>query len=224
MRFALVLLASCSASTHSHGRTECPPGASELRVGDVQYCLISCHGAIEDSVHYNGTHRVGTFDDGIVVALQRGEGGAPSMPKTVPDAVCRWLPRGCRCTTPACRFAERRNTALREEVPPPMSRCEVRDPDCGPEAFRHSCVAEVGYQPGVSRRPFGGPDPKRPCSFDGECVDSGCGYQCLSTRGSEATSYTCIGLPYEDARLDRALCGCVEGSCRWFEVARSSQR
>jgi hypothetical protein len=222
MRLALLLVTSCSWSTQSHGRTECPPGASELRVGDIQYCLISCHGAIEDQVHYTGTGWVGTFDDGIVVAVHQREGGIdPGMPKT-PDAVCRWLPHGCQCATPACRFAEKRRAAIAAEQAVHMPRCEASDPDCGPEPFRGTCVAGLGFQPGVSRVPISrGHDPDRPCSFDGECVNSGCGYQCLSVQTLQAnTAYTCIGLPKVDALLDRALCGCVEGSCSWFTVGR----
>jgi hypothetical protein len=225
MRLALVVLASCSSSPHSHWRTECPPGASELRVGDVQYCLISCHGAIEDGVHHTGTDFVGRFDDGIVVALQRGgaDGFYVATPSGAPEAVCRWLPHGCRCTTPACKFAEARWTAIRNDDRAVMPRCEASDPDCGPEAFRGVCVASLGFQPGVARRPIGrGHDPNRPCSFDGECVNSGCGYQCLSVRTLErGTTFTCIGHPATDALLDRALCGCVEGSCSWFEVDRT---
>lgn len=229
MRFALVVLASCSWSQHSHWRTECPPGSSELRVGDVQYCLISCHGALEDTVYYTGTDSVGVFDDGRVVVVQRHDANGSSIdtPRGVPDAVCRWLPHGCRCTTPACKYATPSTTADQDGNPIVRPRCEASDPDCGPETFRGVCPAAVGYEPGVGRYPLVS-DPLTPghaCTYDGECINSGCGYQCSSIatiekRIADQIVFTCEARVGLEEIYNRALCGCVQGNCVWFEVAR----
>jgi hypothetical protein len=53
------------------------------------------------------------------------------------------------------------------------------------------------------------------CDSDGECIDSGCGYRCLSTRDRSDHFYLCLGISDLDNALATAACGCFHHHCAW---------
>ncbi len=191
---------------------DCPAGSREIAVGVERYCVLSCSGVLEDSVRCGGWG-VGRFDGALVCLVQHHDPSTSSCvvvngpPTTPPNEVCRALPHGCVCSDPACTWTG-------------PERCAASDPQCGPEAFSGTCLDRVGYRPTATRRPaFGGSFVRsldNPCTFDGECVNSGCGYQCLSTTRHSNMGYTCEGHGEWDRALADAFCGCVAGQCAWF--------
>ena len=95
-------------------------------------------------------------------------------------------------------------------VGPPGPRCAADDPACGPMPYVGGCAVpaakvslrrvavELGRAQGA-------------CEYDGECAPSGCGNQCATTREPHGSG-TCEFR----SSLQPALCGCVDGQCRWF--------
>lgn len=229
MRAIAVTLAISAAATacvhgHDHGDS-CDDGAL-VRTGSTgaAYCLITCEGAAQDG-SFGGT----PVDDGIVRPL----GGAAYTPEAsaLPPEVCAKLPHGCRCTTPACTYAHDRERAshdlTRREAfddgidPAFAARCRADDRACGAQPFRRTCLDNVftrADQPihlvfhDHARELLAAPVD---CDSDGECVDSGCGYQCSSTRDHSHRVYTCIGLPGVEEQLGSAACGCFHQHCAW---------
>jgi hypothetical protein len=195
---ALIALLACRGDH----RPSCP--GDEVHAGSDTFCLVTCAGALEDGVSFSGWTPAGRFDDGLVLVPI-----TPTPTPAVLPEVCRKLPRGCACTTPACTWAQRRHVGsdIGEATDP---RCEATDPDCGPEAFDHDCIPAHYHRYPI----FPGPSPRN-CRWDGECVNSGCGYACEPV--SEAGRvFTCEGHRDLDELLDGALCGCVSGACQWF--------
>src|SRR5262245_61876069 len=97
--------------------------------------------------------------------------------------------------------------------PPPITsaaasgqRCAADDSACGPEPFRAQCLEQTDYSRNAPRVPFA-PQPQREgdeCAYDGECADSGCGYQCLSLRSGGNDAFTCEGRPDVEEQLEDA--------------------
>ncbi|MDP3274531.1 MAG: hypothetical protein Q8Q09_05000 [Deltaproteobacteria bacterium] len=103
---------------------------------------------------------------------------------------------------------------------PSGARCTADDPDCGPVSYRHGCPDSLGYRRGGVRVPVSNvvnaPHPLAGyeggvCQRDGECLVGGCGNHCVAA-GSQSFTATCEAVP----AFDEALCGCVQGACRWF--------
>jgi hypothetical protein len=219
--FALlaVIPLSCLHWRHfGHGRyIDCPGGSSAMDVRGVRYCLVTCPGALEDDLRYRGLARIDAVDGALILAVESDDRGrAQAVPGSVPEEVCRALPTGCSCATEACR-------ALHGETSTesgPRSRCLASDPGCGPQAFEHECRDALGYRSAAPRKPMGGTQGvERPCTYDGECFDSGCGYQCLSVHHRTAgkqVSFTCEANERIGYALRDAYCGCVAGNCAWF--------
>jgi hypothetical protein len=215
---AVVVLAACGPNVRSDTTPpsrsdtrarECPRGGRALVGSGVLYCLATCEGALEDDVSFSGMYLVARYDDGLVFAA--------TGPRTTPDEVCRALPHGCACTTPACQhdwlsLANAQHDKI--GVPP---RCLADDPECGPEAFDHGCIGELGYRPGARRVPItqiraGAHDD---CDHDGECVASGAGPPCNSTRKIDPHISYINGL---DHAPPGALCGCIDHACALFSM------
>jgi hypothetical protein len=95
-------------------------------------------------------------------------------------------------------------------IGPSGPRCAADDPACGPMPYLGECAVtpeKVGHrrvviEPGRSRGD---------CAYDGECTRAGCGNECATTREPHGPG-TCE----LRSSLQSALCGCVEGQCRWF--------
>jgi hypothetical protein len=206
----------------------CPRDTEQVDTAEARYCVATCVGILEDGVRFAGLSNVVHYDGAEVFAIphQNLDGTFHSPPTSVPEEVCRRLPHGCACSDRACLWVEERERRGREFARQPSTsapfpaRCEGGDPACGPEAFSHQCLDRAGYRAGRQRTPvFGRQRQQEPnCSHDGECIDSGCGYGCLSVRAREDPSIAalCLRDPKSDAALADAFCGCVEGSCRWF--------
>jgi len=221
----VAVLLSCAGPFHtrvwSGWRTSCPSETREIIVGADRYCIAPLGGPLE----YVGMTRLGVFDGGRVFAVmpmaEHGVVGgvlAQSV-SSVPDIVCRALPDGCQCNHEMYKAITDgldgpRPYGLGLGGPP---RCLRDDSTCRPEAFDRSRQRE--YQPDKLRIPVN-PDARRraaPCVFDGECVNSHCGYQCLSVRTIDPSeSFLCLGDPKANALLADAFCGCVDGTCAWF--------
>ncbi len=215
---AVATLAACSAWQHaSPSSTGCPQGTEEIDAAGERYCLGTCEGALEDNVRFSGVDYIDRFDDGPLYKLR---GGLASTTKP-PDDLCRSLPHGCACTTPACTYGRRQIAATNPFEPNTPPRCLEQDPSCGPEAFAGSCVGTIGYHRGVHRRPVYPSYSTRPfvrdeCSYDGECVASGWGPACVSVHKIQPDVSYIGGADPEP--LQQALCGCVHNACELFEV------
>jgi hypothetical protein len=226
LELAVAALAACAAGQRVSETDSCPPGSDEIRFGGDRYCAVRCAGALEDDVSFQGLELFGRYDDGPVFhAFQSQRAGDP------PDWLCRSLPHGCECATPACTYnygvlareaSTHRRTLngriLHGQVPP---RCQASDPDCGPEAFSQRCIGELGYHPGAARFPVFeiAPGPHNDCDFDGECAASGWGRPCRSTRKADTGD---LGDAYvggvRRSLHERALCGCIQHTCALFEI------
>jgi hypothetical protein len=189
---------------------ECPRGSRTVEVGTDRYCIVTCAGALEDRVHVDGAWGGGAYDGALVALVQHHDPSTSSCvvvnrpPPFLPPEVCALLPHGCVCQDAACTWSGR-------------ERCAASDPQCGPEAFSNECVDRVGYRATAPRRVVRRAQRDNACSYDGECVSSGCGYSCDSTRGNGGMSYTCEGHGDLDEALADAYCGCVAGICSWFK-------
>ena len=221
---------SCGASFRNfggHGDADCPSGSRVMEVRSTRYCLVTCPGVLEDRVHYWRLSYLGTFDDAVVFATYRRDenGFVRTEPQSVPEEVCRALPRGCSCETQLCRQIHAPPST--GHLPPkPVARCAATDPQCGPETLAHECLDETGYAPDARRVPFRpvssnldpSAPPNEPCSHDGECVSGSCGYGCSSLRTTSAyQEVECLAHLAVEAQLADAYCGCVEGNCQWFK-------
>lgn len=191
----------------------CPTGTAEVVVTGVHYCAARCAGALEGNLWFAGLDLVARYDDGPVFAVRRQD-STIARPAQVPDDVCRTLPHGCACTSAACLYDWHAVAFDRDAIGIPP-RCTADDPACGPEAFDHGCVAAAGTRKPITNIAPGYTD----CDHDGECVNSGCGYQCESTRKVDPhVAYTCQGNSAMDHRLAHAMCGCIQHACAWFEM------
>jgi hypothetical protein len=90
-------------------------------------------------------------------------------------------------------------------------------PECGsydPSAGRTLSIgshADALVGPGLEYLEVPAQEEVGECAHDGECVLNGCGQYCCSYDDLTFIS-TCECYP----GLSRALCGCVDGRCRWF--------
>jgi hypothetical protein len=106
------------------------------------------------------------------------------------------------------------------------ARCDGTDPACGPVAFANACYdssrRRILVYPGAAARRAKHVQ-VGPCDYDGQCTTSCCGcirYQSASKdAGASRFEDSCLcGLSIEAERaLKDAFCGCVAGSCQWFE-------
>ena len=212
-------LPSCAAWFRGHGGgrdADCPDGSRTMDVKGVRYCIVSCPGVLEDRVWFVGLWELADFDGAKVFSVQHHDanGVVVERPQEIPQEVCRALPRGCSCASEPCRPAD----VLEAAVPRPKARCSVDDAECGPEAFSRTCLDWAGYRARAPRLRVGRNAVDQPCFHDGECANSGCGYQCLSFRSVRVDeAFECIGKPQTEKVLADAFCGCVEGTCGWFK-------
>jgi hypothetical protein len=126
----------------------------------------------------------------------------------------------CSCAGPNCKMVSRsmpKPASELEQLDEPRPRCSARDPRCGPEPVRDS--GSVCFDPMAPRERLppdedlrASPARGSACSHDGECLIAGCGNVCVPYPFSRIGT-NCKGYTWLD---DRALCGCVEGSCSFF--------
>jgi hypothetical protein len=127
----------------------------------------------------------------------------------------------CSCAGPNCKMVLRtmpKHSSELAQLDEPKPRCSAEDPQCGPEPVRDG--EPVCFEPMAPRErlPPGDELPAPPargsvCSHDGECLIAGCGNACVRYPFSRVET-NCKGFAWLD---DRALCGCVEGSCSFFK-------
>jgi hypothetical protein len=123
------------------------------------------------------------------------------------------------CAEPNCKRLLRstpRPASELERLDEPKPRCRAEDPECGPEPVRDG--QPVCFKPAAARKRLPpGYEPaargRSSCSHDGECLIAGCGNACVPYPFSQVET-NCEGYAWLD---DRALCGCVEGSCSFFK-------
>jgi hypothetical protein len=192
------------------------PIVVESRFSISRPCVVSCPGVLEDRVWFVGLWALAQFDGSKVFSVQHHDanGVVVDPPPEIPEEVCRALPRGCTCSSELCKPSE----ALAANPAQLEARCSADDAECGPEAFSHTCLDWAGYRPRAPRRiVMASALRSQSCSYDGECANSGCGYQCLSLRNPRSNeSFLCIKNFRMEALLADAFCGCVEGTCAWF--------
>lgn len=148
-----------------------------------RYCAIACDARERIACPDDLPHRT----DAPGVAVCRAEEG-PLSP-----AMCAQLPNGC------------------EVAPTGTSgpRCSAASPFCLPEAYE-GCAATT-YRPGAARHLLDIGHADGACEHDGECVQAGCGNDCVAWDLAGGAG-TCEGYTLSHP----AYCGCVEGRCAWF--------
>jgi hypothetical protein len=105
-------------------------------------------------------------------------------------------------------------------VPTATEPCEPL-PYCKQKTWP-GCANAPSFQPGAARKPTLAPgsaiyglelpQTAGECQHDGECVQAGCGNGCVAYTAPTMPG-TCPWIP----QLTNSFCGCVSGSCVWFE-------
>jgi hypothetical protein len=109
-----------------------------------------------------------------------------------------------------------RELRLRVGLTHPGPRCQPDDPGCGPVALGAPPDPDLDRYPIVGRS--GIPAASAECSHDGECTTGSCEeLACVSWRES-ARQWICPATrSLREPPKAPWACGCVAGSCRWFE-------
>ncbi|MCZ7680249.1 MAG: hypothetical protein M5U28_16370 [Sandaracinaceae bacterium] len=153
--------------------------------------------------------------EGVTSAGHGGCCGLAPDGEPPPSCLVLWYRRSA---TDPVRLA-RALSALRAEgeglavrlAPTGMSgpRCSAASPFCLPEAYE-GCAATT-YRPGATRHLLDIGHAGGACEHDGECVQAGCGNDCVAWDLAGGAG-TCEGYTLSHP----AYCGCVEGRCAWF--------